>query len=172
MKPSDLNADEHVPYFGLYIGKAPQTGIVEGLEIGVKRIYEFLINFPIEKHHYRYAEGMWTVKDVLQHIIDTERIFGYRALRIARGDKGHLLGYEQDDYVGPAKSNDRSFEDLLKEYENCRASTIALFKSFDDQMLKEIGTASSGPMSARAAGYVIVGHEIHHMEVLKERYLS
>lgn len=170
MKPSDITANEHIPYFGLYIGKAPETTILEGLGIGLTKVIDILHAYPVEKHDYRYAEGKWTVKDMLQHIIDTERIFAYRALRIARGDKSHLPGYEQDDYVDPAKANDRSFEDMLEDYKACRASTMALFKSFDEEMLVQIGTASGGPMSARAAGYIIVGHELHHMEVLQERY--
>lgn len=170
MKPSDLTANEHIPYFGLYIGKAPETTILEGLEMGLPKVLNILQTFPVEKHDYRYAEGKWTVKDMLQHIIDTERIFAYRALRIAREDKTPLAGYEQDNYVEPAKSNDRLFEDMLEEYKVCRANTIAMFKSFDDEMLLQTGTASGGNMSARAAGYIIVGHELHHMEVLQERY--
>jgi len=171
MKPSDINPNEHVPYFGRYIEQAPETSILEGLKIGLKKVIRILNNYPSEKHDYRYAEGKWTVKDTLQHIIDTERIFAYRALRIARGDRSPLVGYEQDDYVGPAKANDRPFEEMIEDYKLCRANTISMFKSFDDQMLKQIGIASGGPMSARAAGYIIVGHELHHMEVLRERYL-
>ncbi len=171
MKPSDITASEHIPYFGLYIGKAPETTILEGLETGLTKVLGILNTYPREKHNYRYAEGKWTVKDMLQHIIDTERIFSYRALRIARGDKSPLPGYEQDDYVGPSKANDRSFDDLLEDYKRSRGNTVALFKSFDNEMLAQIGTASGGPMSARAAGYIIVGHELHHMEVLLERYL-
>jgi len=172
MKPSDITTKEHKPYFSLYIGQAPETTIVEGLESGLKEILAILNAYPVEKHHYRYAEGKWTVKDMLQHIIDTERIFMYRALRIARGDKNALAGYEQDDYVGPAKANDRAFEDMLEDYKLSRANTVALFKSFDEEMLAQIGTASGGPISARAAGYIIVGHELHHMKVLQERYLN
>ncbi len=171
MKPSDINANEHVPYFGRYIEQAPQTTILEGLQSGYTYVLRILENYPIEKHDYRYAEGKWTVKDMVQHIIDTERIFAYRALRIARGDKSPLPGYEQDDYVNKAKANTRTYESILEDYNYCRANTVAMFKSFDDEMLEQIGTASGGPMSARAAGYIIVGHELHHMQILRERYL-
>jgi uncharacterized damage-inducible protein DinB len=171
MKPSDIKANEHVPYFGRYISQAPEATILEGLQSGLNTILNTLKNFPAEKHDYRYEEGKWTVKDMLQHIIDTERIFAYRALRIARGDKSQLQGYEQDDYVGPAKANDRPFEEMLEDYKHCRENTVAMFRSFDDEMLGQIGTASGGPMSARAAGYIIVGHELHHMQILQERYL-
>lgn len=171
MKPSYLNPNEHDPYFARYIRQAPETSIVEGLETGYVKVSNFLKNYPKEKHDYRYAEGKWTVKDTLQHIIDTERIFTYRALRISRGDTSPLRGYEQDDYVGPAKANDRLFTHLLEDYKLCRSNSVALFKSFDEGMLEQIGTASGGPMSTRAAGYIIVGHELHHMKVLQERYL-
>ena len=170
MKPSDIKAEEHIPYFGLYIGQATDTTILDGLEIGLKKVLGILNEYPVEKHDYRYEAGKWTMKDMLQHIIDTERIFAYRAMRIARADKSPLTGYEQDDYVAPAKANLRSFDDMLEDYKICRANTIALFKSFDDEMLKEIGTASGGQMSARAAGYIIVGQELHHMKIWKGRY--
>jgi len=171
MKPSDLLDNEYLPYFGLYIGKAPQSTILQGLETGIETVLNVLQEFPIEKFDYRYAVGKWTIKEVLQHIIDTERIFGYRALRIARGDQTPIAGFDQDDYVTAAKSSDKLFDAMLEDYKVCRANTIAMFRSFDDEMLMQIGNVSGANMSTRAAGYIIVGHELHHMDVLQERYL-
>jgi hypothetical protein len=104
--------------------------------------------------------------------MDAERIFTYRALRIARKDKTPLPGFEQDDYVLPSQANKRSIEDLIIEYKAIKAATVSLFDSFSDEMLMELGIASNNPVSVRAIGFIIMGHEIHHCEVIKERYLN
>ena len=170
MKPSALKENEFSPYFGRYINQAPDLTISEGLELGKNEVIAAFKSLPEEKHEYRYAPGKWTLKEMLVHMIDTERIFAYRALRIARGDKQALAGYDQDDYVLPSKANDRSMENILMDYSISKANTQALFHSFDGEMLTQIGTASGGHLSCRAAGFIIIGHELHHLKVMNERY--
>ncbi|WP_369994894.1 DinB family protein [Winogradskyella sp.] len=166
-----LTTEEYHPYYEGYINKATSIGIKEGLQTNLKEIMDFLSKLPKEKEDYAYAKGKWTVKDILLHIIDAERVFAYRALRIGRGDETPLAGFEQDDYVEQGKAANRSFESLIEEYESVRKATISLFKSFDDKTLLLMGKASGSSVSVRALGYIITGHENHHMQVIKERYL-
>jgi uncharacterized damage-inducible protein DinB len=118
-----------------------------------------------------YAEGKWTIKEIIQHLIDSERIFAYRALRFARGDEQVLAGFEQDDYVAASAANARSMHDLMKEYACVRDASIALFESFDEAMMQRKGTANKTEATVESIGRVIVGHEIHHMDVIKTKYL-
>lgn len=127
---------------------------------------------PIEKQNYRYAEGKWTPKDILLHLVDAERIFAYRALRIARNDKTALPGFEENDYVIEAKAEERSMSSLLEEYSEVRKATISLFLNFGEEVLKRLGEASNCSVSVRAIGYIILGHEKHHVDVIFERYLK
>ena len=119
---------------------------------------------------HRYAEGKWSVKEVLGHMSDAERIFAYRALRFARADETPLPGFEENEYVPMAGSNRRTVADLAAELAAVRAATMVLFRSFDEAALLRIGTASGHPMSVRAAAHVIAGHEAHHIAILRERY--
>lgn len=171
MIAKDLTVGEYNPYYQTYIDKANALAIPEGLSANSKSVVAFFESIPKDKLEYRYAEGKWTIKELLHHIIDTERIFAYRALRVARKDKTPLPGFDENEYVLPAKSNDRSIESLLSEYKAVRQATLALFETFTNEMLIEIGTASNSPISARAIGFIITGHENHHCEVVKERYL-
>ncbi|MEZ4855970.1 MAG: DinB family protein [Gelidibacter sp.] len=171
MIAKDLTVGEYNPYYQTYIDKANALAIPEGLSANSKSVVAFFESIPKDKLEYRYAEGKWTIKELLHHIIDTERIFAYRALRVARKDKTPLPGFDENEYVLPAKSNDRSIESLLNEYKAVRQATLALFETFTNEMLIEIGTASNSPISARAIGFIITGHENHHCEVVKERYL-
>ncbi|MEZ4793626.1 MAG: DinB family protein [Gelidibacter sp.] len=171
MTSKDLRPTEYNPYYKTYLNQTKNLDLKTGLPSNHEQVLAFLKAIPKEKQEYRYAEGKWTIKEVLLHIIDTERIFAYRALRIARQDQTPLQGFDQDDYVAPSKANRRSFESLLNEYKAVRQATIALFDSFDDEMLVAIGTASNSPISVRALGFIIMGHENHHCEVVRERYL-
>lgn len=118
-----------------------------------------------------YAPGKWTLKEMLLHQIDTERVFGYRAMRFARGDGQDLLGFEQDDYVAHSDANRRPVASLLAEYDAVRAATLALFESFTEEQLNRRGTANGGPATVRALLYILPGHERHHLNVIRERYL-
>jgi hypothetical protein len=133
--------------------------------------YEALMRaYPATALATPHAPGEWTLLDVFQHVIDNERVFAYRALRIARGDATPLPGYEQDDYATAANANARDLEDLLTEYRAVRAASIALLGSFDEAALARTGTASGNPLSVRAAAYVIAGHELYHLRSIVENY--
>ncbi|REE25779.1 DinB family protein [Winogradskyella pacifica] len=169
---NSIKVSEYNPYYKPYIDAVNKDlGIVEGLKQNLDDVVSFYSNIPKEKHSYAYAEGKWTIKDVLLHIIDTERIFAYRALRIARQDGTPLAGFEQDDYVVHANAEKRTMESLLEEYRTVRQATITLFSSYDTDTLLFIGEASGFPVSVRAIGYIIMGHENHHLKIIKERYL-
>jgi uncharacterized damage-inducible protein DinB len=172
MKPSQLTNTEYAERFGNYISKVDEVDLMEELEISLHRLIRFVRDIPMDKFDYRYAAGKWTIKDILQHLIDAERIFAYRALRFARYDSTALPGFEEDDFANVANGDGRSIQDLLTELAVVRQATLSLFKSFDEQMLMQIGTASSAPMSVRAIGFVIIGHQNHHQQIYQERYLS
>ncbi|WP_074406422.1 DinB family protein [Aquimarina megaterium] len=168
---SQLKEGEFNPYYETYIAKAESPDIVKGLESGQKEFVDFVQSIPEEKLTHAYAEDKWTVAEVLQHVIDGERIFAYRALRFARNDKTPIMGFEQDDYVPYSNANNYSKEELISDFQSARTNSISLFKSFTGEMLTRIGEASGSPMSSRAAGYILIGHQKHHFEVIKERYL-
>lgn len=172
MIPADVDESEYAPYYARYISLVDPLDIMEALDAGYNKMIKIMNSIPPYKYDYSYAEGKWSIKESLIHLIDTERIFAYRALRIARGDKTPLAGFEQDDYVPQAKANQRSFTAITKEYKAVRNATKSLFKSFDEQMNNAIGVASNSDVSVRALGYMIAGHEIHHINILNERYLD
>lgn len=127
---------------------------------------------PEEKELYRYAEGKWTIKQILGHITDTERMMLHRAFTIARNDKTPLPPFDQDDYVAAADFNSKKMKTLINDFVIQRRATISLFKSLNQEQLQYIGTASGHPVSARALFYFLLGHLEHHQIILKERYLS
>lgn len=173
MKPTDLKPDEFAGHFATYINQVSnEYTLVEELEISVHRLIKFVQNIPMDKFDYRYAEGKWTIKDILQHLIDAERIFAYRALRFARNDQTPLASFEENDYVEEANANSRSIQELLTELAVVRQATLSLFKSFSKEELLRKGIASNNPMSVRALGFVIIGHQNHHQRVFQERYLD
>lgn len=171
MKPNELSKTEYSSFNATYINAVDDVNLIEGIEKGLVQLVSFMERIPVDKLEYRYAEGKWTVKDILLHLIDAERIFAYRALRIGRGDKTPLAGFEENDYVPNALANDRSLESLLIEFQFVRNSTLCLFKSFSGEQLAYIGTASNHSISVRAIGFVISGHQNHHLRVIEERYL-
>lgn len=171
MTSNDLPKDEYAPYYAPYIAALDNVNLIEELEISIYDLIKFTQDIPLGKHDYSYAEGKWTIKDILQHLMDAERIFSYRALRIARNDKMPLPGFEENDYVNEAHANDRNLLQLLTELSTIRQSTLLLFKSFSEEMLKRKGTASDNVVSVRAIGFIIIGHMKHHQKIFKERYL-
>ena len=172
MTKDDLKSGEFNPYYGSYIKKTSGISLKEGFKPSGDKTIAFLQSIPMDKLEFSYAEGKWTIKEVIQHIMDTERIFAYRALRIARQDQTPLPGFDQDNYILPSEANKRSIESLLNEFKAIKMATRTLFDSFSDEMLRSKGTASNSPVSVRAIGFIIMGHEIHHCEVIKERYLN
>ncbi len=164
-------AQESHDYYKLYIGQVPGDDFMSVLNNLNTSTTQLLENLPTEKWDYRYAEGKWSIREVLLHIIDTERIMAHRALRIARNDMTPMPGFDQDDYIPYCDADARSIPSLLQEYRAVRAATLAQFDYFNDEMLARIGTASERPFSPRALGFIIAGHELHHLNVLHERYL-
>lgn len=168
----NLQSNEYPEYFGNYISKVEIDDLIESLEDNLDNFSNFIENLvPESKYEFRYQPEKWSIKEIVQHIIDAERIFAYRALRFARFDATPLPGFEEDDYVSVSKSDSRTMEDLIREFVLVRKSTIALFESFTDEMLKNTGISSGKTSSVRALGFVISGHCIHHQQVIKERYL-
>ena len=172
MTISDLETKEYNPYYGTYISQVSKDAtLTEGFNKGRDAVVAFFKSIPEDTLDYRYATGKWTIKEVFQHIIDTEQIFLYRCLRIARHDAAPLMGFEQDDYIVPSRANEKSLEQLLEAYLAVRQNFIVLLKSLSNDDLKAIGIASDSPLSARAAAFIVLGHEKHHMRVIEERYL-
>ena len=171
MTKDDLKKDEYNPYYLQYIQKAGDVSIAQGLKDNGDATIAFLESISEDKLEYRYEEGKWTVKEIIQHIIDTERVFTYRALCIARKDKTLFPGYDQDEYAANCEANNRSMFSLMNEYKAVRLASIILFESFSEDMLIRIGTASNSNLSPRAVAFIVIGHENHHCDVIKERYL-
>ena len=172
MKVSQLKEGEFADFYSSYISQVSnEYSLIEELEISVHRLRNFVQEIPMDKYDYCYAEGKWTIKDILQHLIDSERIFAYRALRFARKDATPLPGFEENDYAAVANGLKRSIRDLLTELALVRESTLWLFKTFSEETLELKGIASGASMSVRALGFVIVGHQNHHQRIFQERYL-
>jgi uncharacterized damage-inducible protein DinB len=145
--------------------------LAEELEVSVHSFIKFVQDIPMDRHDYRYAEGKWKIKDIIQHLIDTERIFTYRALRFSRNDSTELPGYDENSFANHAHANERNLQGLLTELAAVRQTTIMLFKSFSPEDLMKTGVASGHTVSVRALGFMIIGHQNHHMKIFRERYL-
>jgi len=172
MKITDITPDEYAPYQVSYVNLVdPAYSLTEELEISVHNFIHFVREIPMDKYDYRYAEGKWTIKDIIQHVIDSERIFAYRALRFARADETPLPGFDENMYGNTANGDDRTINDLLTEMSAVRHANIMMFKSFKEQEFLRKGTASGYTVSVRALGFLIIGHQNHHMKIFRERYL-
>ena len=171
MLRSELVSDEYNSYYQPYIDKVGDIKLLDALKCNHKSVVSFIKSIDENKLSYRYAEGKWSVKEIILHLIDTERVFAYRALCIARNDKTELPGFDQDIFVSHSYADNRSIDDLLSEYETVRMATISLFASFNHEVLKARGIANNSSLSVRAAAFIIVGHENHHLQIIKERYL-
>ncbi len=166
------NSNEYATFYHTYVGKVPEGELIALLNNQLEATVAIFANLEEAQGAYRYGEGKWSIKEVLGHIIDTERVMSYRALRVSRGDQTPLPGFEQDDYVAAFDANVRAFSDMIEEFKMVRQSTILFFKSCTDEMMLRTGTASNCPISTRALAYIILGHELHHVKILKERYLN
>ena len=172
MIAADVKITEYAPFYGRYIDKLREDlPLREGFETHRDMLIRFFEAIPEKKADYRYAPGKWSIKEVLQHLIDTERVFMYRCFCIARHDATPLPGFDQDAYIEPSRAACKTFTSLLEEYKAVRQSSLSLLNSLDDKDLKYSGTASGGTLSARAAAFMVLGHEIWHLEIVKERYL-
>ena len=171
MNLNKLPENEYSEFVATYIKALDDVHLVEELEISLHDFIKFVQNIPMDKFDYRYEEGKWTIKDIIQHIIDAERIFGYRALRISRNDKTPLPGFDENEYVENTNANNRGLQELLTEFSAVRHSNLLLFKSFSEEQLARMGIASNHPISVRAIGFMMIGHQKHHQNVFQERYL-
>jgi hypothetical protein len=172
MTKLDLSPSEYDDYYLRYINKlSDKTELRKGFEIGKEILINFFKSIPIEKLTHRYQPEKWSVKEILQHLIDTERIFMYRCFRIARRDITDLSGYDQNVYIKPSEANSKSLEDLLNEFTLNRNNSISLLNSITDEDLRFVGNSSGNSMSARAAAFTIIGHDIWHMEAIGDKYL-
>ncbi len=162
---------EYDRYYEGYISLVEETDIIAALENQVAEIEELFAGITEEKSLYAYAEGKWTIKQLLGHLIDGERIFAYRALRISRADKTPIEGFEQDGYIENSNFNRTKLIDLIEELLLSRKSNLLLFKNLTDEAWSRTGTASGVPVSIRALAFIMVGHIRHHLNILRERYL-
>lgn len=163
---------EYSPHAIMYINLLPNDKLVLRHMLSNFEVVKNIVTaVPEEKLYYRYAPGKWSIKETLVHIMDDERIYAYRTLRIARNDKTPLPGFEQDDYVPFSRADERSLESIFDEYGAIRKSTVLLFDNFTDEDLLRTGMANDHAMSVRAAAYHIAGHELHHLNIIQQKYL-
>ena len=162
---------EYNPYYDRYISLVKSDDIVAVLEKQAPETIA-LLKSAASKADFRYEPGKWSVKEVLGHVNDTERIMTYRAVRIARGDKTPIEGFEQDDYIRGGNFSQRTLADLIDEFAAIRQATLAFFRHLDVEGAARIGTANKDAVSARALPFIIAGHELHHRRVLQEKYLK
>lgn len=162
---------EAADFYFRYINQVKGDDFRQTLTASLESTPALLTALTSSQWEHRYAPTKWNIKEVIVHIIDSERIFAYRALRIARGDNTPLPGFEQNDYVPLSKASARSPESIISEYKAVRNATLEMFKNFDEEMLSQTGTASDTTISVLALGFIIAGHEQHHLNILHERYL-
>ncbi len=155
-----------------YINLVPEDDILESFVNQSAAFIRFLDTIPSDKHDYRYAEDKWTIREVLQHVIDAERVFAYRALRFARFDKTVLQPFDENHFAATAQADRRTWEKLVEEFKVVRRSSELLFQSFSSEQLEGEGTAGTNPTYVLALGYTIIGHALHHINVTRERYLG
>jgi uncharacterized damage-inducible protein DinB len=155
-----------------YVKLVEQPDIIQAMRISGYRTMELIHSIPEAKGDFRYAEGKWSIREVLCHMLDAERIFSYRALTFARNDKTHLPGFDEVEYGNYLNAGDRSLRDIGDEMQHLRTSTVDLFESFNEEMLVRKGKANNNEVSVVAFGFIIAGHEIHHNKILQERYLG
>lgn len=172
LKLNRPKATEYAPYYDKYVSLvADSSNILESLDRQLDETLALLGRIPEERADFRYAPGKWSIKELVGHIIDAERIFSYRALRFARNDKTPLEGFEQDDYIRGASFDDYRLADLASEFAHVRRATLSLFKHLNEEAWGRTGIASDNQVSVRALAYMIAGHELHHMEILRSRYM-
>ena len=158
-------------FYHNYIRQVPQDELLEAFNAGTPAFVQFIENIPLIKREYRYAAGKWTIKEVLQHIIDAERIFAYRALRFARKDGTLLPGFDENSFAINARADKRDWDNLIAEFKAVRMASEYLFASFDENQLDAEGTANNNSIYVLGIGFIVVGHSLHHMNVIKEKYL-
>ncbi|HET6528647.1 MAG TPA: DinB family protein [Balneolaceae bacterium] len=163
-------SDEYGDSYKGYVSLVNSKNVITALLQQGQKLTALIHTLSSKQADYRYAEGKWSVRQVLGHLIDTERVMAYRALCISRGDKTPLPGFDQDKYMDHAHFEERDLQSLAAEYDALRNADISMFSSFNQEQAQRSGTASGYPVSVRALAYIIAGHEKHHLNILKERY--
>lgn len=170
MTRPDLNAVH--PILLNYVNYVKDMDVIESLEYSLQQMVALMNAVPEEKGEYRYGNGKWSIKEVLNHLMDVERIFSYRALRFSRNDATPIPGFQENDYAPEANAHSRTIKQLMDELIRLRASTTDLFRSFTPAMLSRTGFANGNELQVLTLGYAISGHESHHRKILQERYLT
>lgn len=165
-------ASEYDPYYHKYISLVPETDIRAAFAAQPSELRAVFAGLGEDRGGFAYEPGKWTIKEVLSHLIDGERIFAYRMLRISRGDQKPIEGFEQDGYIENSNANNRLFAELLEEFELTRKANVLMLNNMDAAALARIGTASDLPVSVRALANIAIGHVRHHLNILQERYLG
>ena len=169
--PARPESNEYAPYYEKYVSLVPDADVVGRLERQGAETLALLRSLPEERGAHRYEPGKWSVKQLVGHVSDGERIFSYRALAFARGDGQALPGMEQDEWMAGADFDARTLADLAEEFEAVRHATLHLLRHLSPEAWARRGTASDNEVTVRALAYIIAGHEAHHVRVLRERYL-
>jgi len=172
MKPGRPDASEYTPYYERYIALVPGDNVILALETQRLHMVQVLSARSEREGNFRYGPGKWSVKEVVGHLADSERVFAYRAMRIARGDRTPLSGFEQDDYVRSGGFGERRLTDLAEEFAAVRSGSIALFRSLNEPAWSRRGVANNNEVSVRALAFITAGHELHHQRILEERYFA
>ena len=168
------DASEYAPYYGRYVSLVEDADVVSTLERQGRELSALVRSIPESRADFRYAEGKWSIRDLLGHVIDGERVFAFRALCFARGDAQPLPGFEQDDWAPVASAGlaSASIADLVEEFELLRRSNVRMLRRLTDADWTRTGIASGNPVSVRAIAFIMAGHVVHHTKVLRERYLA
>lgn len=164
--------DEYAAYYHTYVDNVPAGDIIKSLKKQCDQLCKLLKDVSKKESLHRYLPGKWSIREILGHMIDTERVFAYRALRFARNDQNDLPGFDENDYVRQSNYNDIKLSDLVEEFCALRKSNTMMFKNFSDEITQRKGRANGNPFSVRAMAYIIVGHANHHLDIIKERYLK
>jgi hypothetical protein len=168
-RPQPGEAD---PYFFKYIDRVPDADIVDTLSAQIAETLVFLRALPESKGGHRYAPEKWTIREVIGHLADTERVFAYRALRFSRADETPVAGFDENSYVANGSFNDRTLDDIITEFEHVRRASIGMFHGLSEEMMSRRGVANGKEVSVRALAFIAAGHVTHHVDLLKTRYLA
>lgn len=170
MTTTDLKPEEYAPFYAGYIARVGEMELMPALEHSRKELLAYLTEVPDDRINHAYAPGKWTIRECLQHIIDTERVFAYRALRLGRGDETPLPGFDQDQFASVVDVSQRDFKEMVEEFRLLRLTTEQLFKGFTPEDLLRMGHVSGGSVSVRAVGFMLSGHVLHHAKLYWEAY--
>lgn len=166
-----MNHNFYPVYYHSYISKVPEGNPMDLFSMSLKELLSSLAMVSDQQANESYAEGKWSIKEILQHLIDTERIFSFRALAFARGDQNEIQGYDHEAYAEKSNANQRTLKSLLEELKELRTSTQTLFQSFSSEMLQQSGIANGQKLKVEQLQYIIIGHEMHHLSIIEQKYL-